>query len=47
VGQNRAEVVCPRIAELNNYVQVSSYTGALTEDVVKKFQVIVDTNQHL
>lgn len=39
LGKNRAEVSQPRLAELNNYVPVTAYTGALTEDYLTKFQV--------
>lgn len=39
LGMNRAEVSQPRLAELNNYVPVTSYTGALTEDYLAKFHV--------
>lgn len=39
LGKNRAEVSQHRLAELNNYVPVTAYTGALTEDYVTKFQV--------
>lgn len=39
LGKNRAEVSQPRLAELNNYVPVTAYTGALTEDYMSKFQV--------
>ena len=39
LGKNRAEVSQTRLAELNNYVPVTAYTGALTEDYITKFQV--------
>lgn len=39
LGKNRAEVSQSRLAELNNYVPVTAYTGALTEDCLTKFQV--------
>lgn len=39
LGKNRAEVSQSRLAELNNYVPVTAYTGALTEDYLTKFQV--------
>ncbi|MBN3291066.1 UBA1 enzyme, partial [Polypterus senegalus] len=44
IGKNRAEMSQPRLAELNNYVPVSSYTGVLTEDYLLQFQVVVLTN---
>uniref|UniRef100_A0A3B3DJK4 E1 ubiquitin-activating enzyme n=1 Tax=Oryzias melastigma TaxID=30732 RepID=A0A3B3DJK4_ORYME len=47
LGKNRAEVSQPRLAELNSYVPVSAYTGALTEDYLTKFQVVVLTNSTL
>lgn len=37
--KNRAEVSQSRLAELNNYVPVTAYTGALTDDYLTKFQV--------
>lgn len=39
LGKNRADVSQHRLAELNNYVPVTAYTGALTEDYLTKFQV--------
>uniref|UniRef100_A0AAQ5Z4H0 E1 ubiquitin-activating enzyme n=1 Tax=Amphiprion ocellaris TaxID=80972 RepID=A0AAQ5Z4H0_AMPOC len=47
LGKNRAEVSQPRLAELNNYVPVTAYTGALNEDYLTKFQVVVLTNSTL
>ncbi|XP_033745969.1 LOW QUALITY PROTEIN: ubiquitin-like modifier-activating enzyme 1 [Pecten maximus] len=44
VGKNRAVVSLPRLAELNTYVPVSCHTAELTEDFIKKFQVVVLTN---
>ncbi|OWF35050.1 ubiquitin-like modifier-activating enzyme 1 isoform X2 [Mizuhopecten yessoensis] len=44
LGKNRAVVSLPRLAELNNYVPVNSHTEELTEDFIKKFQVVVLTN---
>ncbi|XP_008682072.1 ubiquitin-like modifier-activating enzyme 1, partial [Ursus maritimus] len=38
IGKNRAEVSQPRLAELNSYVPVSTYTGALVEDFLCGFQ---------
>jgi len=43
VGQNRAEVTCPRLQELNNHVPVKAHTEALTPDFVKTFSVVVLT----
>ena len=39
IGKNRADVTCPRLAELNTYVPVQSYTGELTDEYLSKFQV--------
>lgn len=39
IGQNRAEVVTPRVAELNSYVPTIAYTGPLTTEYISKFQV--------
>uniref|UniRef100_A0A8C4HJW0 E1 ubiquitin-activating enzyme n=1 Tax=Dicentrarchus labrax TaxID=13489 RepID=A0A8C4HJW0_DICLA len=47
LGKNRAEVSQHRLAELNNYVPVTAYTGALAEDYLTKFQVVVLTNSDL
>uniref|UniRef100_A0A8C3F3V9 E1 ubiquitin-activating enzyme n=1 Tax=Chrysemys picta bellii TaxID=8478 RepID=A0A8C3F3V9_CHRPI len=47
LGKNRAEVSQPRLAELNSYVPVSVHTGALTEDFLSPFQVVVLTNSPL
>ncbi|XP_024904746.1 ubiquitin-like modifier-activating enzyme 1 isoform X4 [Pteropus alecto] len=47
VGKNRAEVSQPRLAELNSYVPVSTYTGALVEDFLSGFQVVVLSNTPL
>ncbi|KAL1763017.1 ubiquitin-like modifier-activating enzyme 1, partial [Sigmodon hispidus] len=47
VGKNRAEVSQPRLAELNSYVPVHSYTGPLIEDFLCGFQVVVLTNTPL
>lgn len=44
IGKNRAVASCDKLAELNNYVRTSSYTGELTEDFLCKFSVIVLTN---
>ncbi|XP_033825185.1 ubiquitin-like modifier-activating enzyme 1 [Periophthalmus magnuspinnatus] len=47
LGKNRAEVSQPRLAELNNYVPVSSHTGTLSEDFLTRFQVVVLTESSL
>lgn len=47
LGKNRAEACCGRVAELNNYVTVSSLTAPLTEEVLTKFSVIVLTDSVL
>ena len=39
IGKNRAEVVTPRVAELNSYVPTSAYSGPLTNEYISKFQV--------
>lgn len=44
VGKNRAEVTCPRLAELNSHVFVNASTDALTADFVKDFSVVVLTD---
>uniref|UniRef100_A0AAR2KL38 E1 ubiquitin-activating enzyme n=1 Tax=Pygocentrus nattereri TaxID=42514 RepID=A0AAR2KL38_PYGNA len=44
LGKNRAEVSQGRLAELNSYVPVTAYTGALTDDYLTQFQVVVLTN---
>lgn len=47
VGKNRAEITCPKLAELNSYVPVSIHNGDLNENFLAKFQVIVLTNSSL
>lgn len=48
VGLNRADVCVEKLRELNNYVQVSAYTGNLSPDYINKFSVIVLTqSSHL
>uniref|UniRef100_A0A673L9R5 E1 ubiquitin-activating enzyme n=1 Tax=Sinocyclocheilus rhinocerous TaxID=307959 RepID=A0A673L9R5_9TELE len=47
LGKNRAEVSQLRLAELNSYVPVTSFTGALTNESLTKFQVVVLTNSSL
>lgn len=41
LGKNRAEVSQARLAELNSYVPVTSYTGALTNEYLTQFQVLL------
>lgn len=38
-GRTRAECALEHLAELNMYVPVSHYKGALTPDAIKTFQV--------
>ncbi|XP_076562341.1 ubiquitin-like modifier-activating enzyme 1 Y [Arvicanthis niloticus] len=47
IGKNRAEISQPRLAELNSYVPVLTYTGPLFEDFLSGFQVVVLTNTPL
>ncbi|KAK3736400.1 hypothetical protein QZH41_017900 [Actinostola sp. cb2023] len=47
IGKNRAEVSCPRIAELNSYVPISVNTENLNEEFIQQFQVIVLTDSSL
>uniref|UniRef100_A0A8C1TFB1 Ubiquitin-activating enzyme E1 n=1 Tax=Cyprinus carpio TaxID=7962 RepID=A0A8C1TFB1_CYPCA len=47
LGKNRADVSQTRLAELNSYVPVTSYTGVLTNEYLTKFQVVVLTNSSL
>ncbi|XP_032746418.1 ubiquitin-like modifier-activating enzyme 1 Y [Rattus rattus] len=47
IGKNRAEVSQPRLAELNSYVPVHTYTGPLVDDFLSGFQVVVLTNTPL
>jgi len=44
VGQNRAEVTCPRLSELNPHVPVKANVEALTPEFIKTFSVVVLTN---
>ncbi|XP_013188250.1 ubiquitin-like modifier-activating enzyme 1 [Amyelois transitella] len=44
VGQNRAVASCEQLAELNHYVPTTAYTGALTEEFLSKFSVVVLTS---
>ncbi|XP_037956761.1 ubiquitin-like modifier-activating enzyme 1 isoform X2 [Teleopsis dalmanni] len=43
VGKNRAVASCDQLAELNNYVRTTAYTGDLNEDFLSQFSVIVLT----
>lgn len=43
IGSNRAEATVEKLRELNNYVQVSSFTGCLSPEYISKFAVIVLT----
>jgi ubiquitin-activating enzyme E1 len=43
IGKNRAEESCNHLSELNQYVPTTAYTGELTEDFLKKFRVVVLT----
>lgn len=47
LGKNRADVSQTRLAELNSYVPVVSYTGTLTNDYLNQFQVQHITNAYL
>lgn len=47
VGKNRAEACVNALAELNSYVPVRHHTGALTEDFIKDFRVVVLTDNTL
>ncbi|XP_060691371.1 ubiquitin-like modifier-activating enzyme 1 [Hemiscyllium ocellatum] len=47
IRKNRAEASEQRLAELNSYVPVSSYTGKLTEPFLQQFQVVVLTDSTL
>lgn len=46
IGQNRAEASCSQLSELNQYVPTTAYTGELTEDFLKKFRVVVLTDNN-
>jgi len=47
IGENRAEVTCARLAELNSYVPITAHTGPLTDDFIATFQVITTTLRSL
>ena len=40
VGKNRAECVHAKLAELNTYVAVNIYSGEISSDFMRNFQVI-------
>lgn len=44
IGKNRTEACLKNLSELNLYVSTKSHTGPLTEEVLKKFSVVVLTN---
>ena len=44
IGKNRAEVSLPKLAELNNYVAVSSSTVPIDADLIKAHSVVVAAN---
>lgn len=46
IGQNRAEASCNQLSELNHYVPTTAYTGQLTEEILKKFRVVVLTDNN-
>lgn len=47
VGQNRAAVSAPRLAELNAHVKVNACTCSLTDALVRRFDVVVLTDAPL
>lgn len=47
IGKNRAEACCHQLAELNTYVPTKSFTGPLTDELVKTFRVVVLTDSSL
>lgn len=47
VGQPRAAVMAPRLAELNNYVPINVMEGQLTTERISQFQVVVLTETAL
>ncbi|XP_063383656.1 ubiquitin-like modifier-activating enzyme 1 [Cydia fagiglandana] len=44
IGRNRATASVEQLAELNHYVPTTAYTGALTEEFLRKFSVVVLTS---
>lgn len=47
IGKNRAEACCHQLAELNTYVPTKSYTGPLTDELIKTFRVVVLSDSSL
>lgn len=47
IGKPRAPASLDKLVELNSYVAVSAHTGALDDEFLKKFHVIVVTDQSL
>lgn len=47
IGQPRAKVTQPKLAELNQYVPVNLCEGELTEEELKKYKVVVITEMPL
>ena len=47
VGRNRAEVCCPKLADLNSYVAVNFVSEPLNEDLIKAHSVVVLANLKL
>lgn len=47
IGKPRAQVTQPKLAELNQYVPVHLLENDLTEDVLKKYKVVVITDMPL
>ncbi|XP_050314109.1 ubiquitin-like modifier-activating enzyme 1 [Anthonomus grandis grandis] len=43
IGKNRAEACFKKLSELNSYVPTRAHTGALDEDFIKNFSVVVLT----
>ena len=39
IGNNRAAVTAPRLAELNTYVPLNQHAGELTDEFISNFQV--------
>ena len=46
-GHNRAEIICPKLAELNNYVSVTSDSDRLESELIREHSVIVLVNARL
>lgn len=47
IRKNRALACVQKLAELNDYVQTTSFEGPLTSDFIQKFQVVVLTSSTL